>query len=160
MGFSDRLRAWLKGETKRSAPSPSTERASRTTTRELEAFITSRAGVEAYLEPKTAIYSTTLLLVADDGEYLRRPVRDREQAADLCGRTNVPLYDARKVGYPRRMKDYDRGVRPNRVSLDDLPPWPGDELTDGDPDGPPGDGDDRRPGSDPGGPPPPPPTAG
>jgi hypothetical protein len=152
MGFSDRLRAWFKGETKRSAPSPSSDRASRTSTRELEAFITSRAGVEAYLEPKTAVYSTTLLLVADDGEYLRRPVKDRSQAAELCGRTNVPLYDARKVGYPRRMKDYDRGVRPNRVSLDDLPPWPGDER--------PGDDPDGRSGRDPGGPPPPPPAAG
>jgi hypothetical protein len=152
MGFSDRLRAWFKGETKRRAPSPSTDRASRTTTRELESFISSRKGVEAYLEPKTAIYSTTLLLVADDGEYLRRPVKDRDQAAELCGRTNVPLYDARKVGYPRRMKDYDRGVRPNRVNLDDLPPWPGDDL--------PGDeGPEGRSGQDPGGPPPPPPAA-
>jgi hypothetical protein len=128
MGFSDRLRAWFKGETKRSAPSPSTDKASRATTKELESFIGSRAGVEAYLEPKTAIYSTTLLLVADDGEYLRRPVKDRNAAVDLCGRANVPLYDARKVGYPRRMKEYDRGVRPNRVSLDDLPPWPGDDA--------------------------------
>ncbi|MFA9430320.1 oxidoreductase [Egicoccus sp. AB-alg2] len=126
MGFSDRMRAWFKGETKRSAPSPSTDRASRTTVKELEGFVGSRAGVEAYLEPKTAIYSTTLLLVADDGEYLRRPVRDRGQAAEFCKRTNIPLYDAAKVGYPRRMKDYDRGVRPRRVNLEDLPPWPGD----------------------------------
>jgi hypothetical protein len=142
MGFSDRLRAWFKGESKHRAPSPSTDKASRTTTRELEAFIGSRAGVEAYLEPKTAIYSTTLLLVADDGEYLRRPVKDHDQAVELCGRTNVPLYDARKVGYPRRMKDYDRGVRPNRVDLDDLPPWPGDDHA-----GP------AAPGADAGGPP-------
>lgn len=126
MGFSDRMRAWFKGENKRAAPSPSTDKASRATVKELEAFVQSRAGVEAYLEPKTAIYSTTLLLVADDGEYLRRPVRDRGQASEFCRRTNVPLYDAAKVGYPRRMKDYDRGVRPQRVNLEDLPPWPGD----------------------------------
>jgi hypothetical protein len=152
MGFSDRLRAWFKGESKRRSPSPSTDRANRTTTRELEAFISSRSGVEAYLEPKTAIYSTTLLLVADDGEYLRRPVKDRAQAAELCGHRNVPLYDARKVGYPRRMKDYDRGVRPHRVNLDDLPPWPGDDLPDD-------AGPEGRSGDDPGGPPPPPPAA-
>ncbi len=138
MRFTDRLRAWFKGETKQPSD-PTTDRASRTGTRELEEFIRTRAGVEAYLEPKTAIYSTTLLLVADDGEYLRRPVKDRNQGAALCARTNVPLYDARRVGYPRRMKDYDRGVRPQRVNLDDLPPWPGDEpaQSDGPPPPPP-----------------------
>ncbi len=133
MSFSDRLRAWFRGETKRSAPSPSTDRASRSTLKELEAFIESRHGVEAFLEPKTAVYSTTLLLVAGDGEYLRRPVRDRRQATDLCDDHDVPIYDARKVGYPQRMKDYDRGTRPRQVSLDDLPPWPGDDPIEGPP---------------------------
>ena len=81
MSFADRIRAWLKGETKRSAPSPSTSAASKATTKELEEFMRSRTGVEGYMEPKTAIYSTTLLLVAADGEYLRRPVRDRHGGA-------------------------------------------------------------------------------
>lgn len=129
MGFSDRLRAWFKGESKRSAPSPSTDKATRASVRELDEFVGSRVGVEAYLEPRTAIYSTTLLLVADDGEYLRRPVRDRGHASEFCARANIPLYDAVKVGYPRRMKDYDRGVRPRRVDLGDLPPWPGDTAS-------------------------------
>lgn len=125
MSFLDRVRAWLKGESKRTAPGPATEKASRTSTKELEAFIASRVGVEGYLEPKTAIYSTTLLLVAADGEYLRRPVKDRKQAEAVCNETDTPLYDAARVGYPRRMRDFDRGVRRDTVSLDQLPPWPG-----------------------------------
>lgn len=137
MGFSDRLRAWFKGETRRAAPSPSTDKTSRASMRDLEEFIGSRVGVEAYLEPRTAIYSTTLLLVADDGEYLRRPVRDRAHAAEFCSKANLPLYDAAKVGYPRRMKDYDRGVRPRRLDLDDMPPWPGASDDDATPPGPP-----------------------
>lgn len=136
MSLSDRLRAWFKGEGKRAEPSPSTARASRTATKELEGFVTSRAGVEAYLEPKTAIYSTTLLLVADDGEYLRRPIKDRSQAAAFCRDVNIPLYEAAKVGYPRRMRDYDRGVRPRRVDLSELPPWPSDDGGEADPNGP------------------------
>jgi hypothetical protein len=143
LGFTDRLRAWFRGESKRPATqNPTTQRANRAATKELEGFVTSRIGVEAYLEPKTAIYSTTLLLVADDGEYLRRPIKDRAQAAAFCREVNIPLYEAAKVGYPRRMRDYDQGRRPRRVELSELPPWPGD----GD-DGPPGDG-----------PPPPPPA--
>lgn len=125
------MRAWFRGETKRSAPSPSTGKASRASTKDLEEFIRSRSGVEAFLEPRTAVYATTLLLVAADGEYLRRPVTDRSQAVELCGRHNVPLYDAAKVGYPRRMRDYDQGVRRDHVDLGDLPPWPGDDAGEG-----------------------------
>jgi hypothetical protein len=157
VSFADRVRAWFKGESKRSAPSPSTDSTSRAATRELAEFISSRHGVEAYLEPKTALYSTTLLLVADDGEYLRRPIGDAKQAASFCDKQEIPLYDARKVGYPRRMRDYERGQPPRRVSLDELPPWPGGEEPgaashppDEDPAGPPDDGGEE--------PPPPPPT--
>lgn len=126
MSFADRLRAWFKGESKRAAPSPSTEKASRSSTRELSAFVDTRRGVEAYLEPKTALYSTTVLLIAADGEYLRRPVGDPGQAASFCDRHDIPLYDARKVGYPRRMRDYERGAPQRGIGLDELPPWPGD----------------------------------
>jgi hypothetical protein len=137
------VRAWLKGETKRSAPSKSTQNASRTSTRELEQFVASRRGVEAFLEPKTAIYSTTLLLVAGDGEYLRRPIADRAQAVGLCDELTLPLYDAARVGYPKRMRDYDAGVRPTPVRDEDLPPWPGDDVPEpGPPPPPPQTGDD------------------
>lgn len=128
MGLFDRVRAWFKGENpRRRAPSPSTAKASRVSTKEIEEFIASRTGVEAFLEPRTATYPTTLLLVAADGEYLRRPVRDRDQATKVCTDRGVPLYEAAKVGYPQRMKDYDRGIRRETVDLDDLPPWPGED---------------------------------
>lgn len=144
MAFSDRFRSWLKGESKRNAPSRSTADASRTSTKELEAFAGSRHGVEAYLEPKTAIYSVTLLLVAGDGEYLRRPIGDRDHARSLCTDLNVPLYDAAKVGYPRRMHDFEAGVRRAPVRDDELPPWPGDDADPGPPPPPPSATDDDR----------------
>lgn len=137
VNFRERLRAWFKGETTSKSRSKSTAGPSSGAARELEQFLTSRPGVEGYMEPKTAIYSTTLLLVAADGEYLRRPVRDHDQAASVCKKHGAPLYDAAKVGYPRRMRDYDRGVKRDTVSLEEMPPWPGDE-----PDGPPGDNAD------------------
>jgi hypothetical protein len=131
VGLFDRMRAWFKGEsTRRRSPSPSTAAASKVSTKEIEEFIASRTGVEAFLEPKTAIYNTTLLLVAADGEYLRRPIRDRNQAGKVCGDLDVPLYEAAKVGYPQRMKDYDRGIKRQTVDLDDLPPWPGEDPPD------------------------------
>ena len=128
MGFLDRVKAWFKGESpRRRAPSPSTGPATKVSTNEIEGFIASRTGVEAFLEPKTTIYSETILLVAGDGENLRRPIRDRAQAAKICEQHGVPLYDAAKVGYPKRMRDYKEGSPPEAINLDDLPPWPGDD---------------------------------
>lgn len=89
---------------------------------ELEEFMTSRRGLEAFVEPPTSIYAMTMVVVAADGEYLRRPIKDDKQARTLTRKHGVPLYDARIVGYPKRMRDYDRGVRSSGISLDDLPP--------------------------------------
>lgn len=136
MGFADRIRGWFKGESKgrrRTAPSPQTAKATRAATKELQEFLQSRPGVEGFLEPRTTIYPTTLLLVAADGEYLRRPIGDREQAQAVCEKGGIPMYDAAKVGYPRRMQDYQQGVKRDSVSLEDLPPWPGDTPPDEDP---------------------------
>ena len=88
-------------------------------------FARSRRGVEVYLEPRTRLYGHSVLLVADDGEYLRRPVPDVASVRRLFSEHGIPVYDAARTGYPRRVRDYDRGLRPERVELDDLPPWPG-----------------------------------
>ncbi len=89
---------------------------------ELKAFLDDHEGIEGFIEPPTAVYAMTLLLVAGDGEYLRRPVKNDKQARKLCDERGVPLYAARKVGYPQRMKDFERGIRRQAVSLDDMPP--------------------------------------
>ena len=81
-----------------------------------------RDGVEGFVEPPTAVYAMTLCLVAADGEYLRQPVRDERHTRKLCNDHGVPLYDARIVGYPRRMREYERGVRQQTIGLEDLPP--------------------------------------
>lgn len=81
-----------------------------------------RDGVEAFIEPPTPVYSMSLCLVAGDGEYIRRPVKDAKQANGLAAKHGVPIYDARIVGYPKRMRAYDRGIRSQRVELGDMPP--------------------------------------
>jgi hypothetical protein len=92
------------------------------TVEDLREFLRTRAGVEAYIEPPTPVYAMTLCLVASDGEHIRRAVKDGRQARHLCDDHGVPLYDARKVGYPKRMKEFEKGVRPRGISLEDLPP--------------------------------------
>ena len=77
----------------------------------LEAFIAERKGVEGYIEPRTTTQPTTLLLVDRAGASLRGEVRDPEDAAAFCEKMGIPVYDAAVVGYPRRMRDYERGRR-------------------------------------------------
>ncbi len=114
MSLFDRFR---RRRDKPGTPGPSGQASSR-----LKEFMTTREGVEGFVEPPTSVYAMTLCLVAADGEYLRQPVKDERQARRLCGEFGVPLYDARIVGYPRRMRDYERGVRQQRITLEDLPP--------------------------------------
>ena len=72
----------------------------------LRDFIRSRAGVEAYLEPRTTVTDTTVVLVAADGEWTRRRVSDPDAAETLAKKHAIPLYDAVKVGYPQRMREW------------------------------------------------------
>jgi hypothetical protein len=72
----------------------------------LEGFIASRSGVEAFLEPRTAVTDTTVVLVAATGEWTRRRVPSPEAARDFARKNAVPLYDVATVGYPQRMRDW------------------------------------------------------
>jgi hypothetical protein len=114
VSFFDRFR---KRRDKPTGPAPSQQ-----TARDLKEFMRSREGVEAYIEPPTSVWGMTLCLVADDGEHIRRPVKDERQAKSICADNGIPIYDARIVGYPKRMREYEKGRPQQRLSLDDLPP--------------------------------------
>ncbi len=74
----------------------------------LQSWLAARAGVEGFVEPRTAVSDVTLLLVAHDGEWTRRRVPSVKWAHDFCNRSSVPSYDAAVVGIPQRMRDYNR----------------------------------------------------
>lgn len=74
---------------------------------DLEAFVKSRRGVEAFVEPSTTVTATTMMLVAHDGEWTRRRVPDERKAFELARSLGIPVYDARLVGYPQRMRDWN-----------------------------------------------------
>ena len=73
----------------------------------LSQFAATHRGVEAFVEPKTAVTETTLLLVAYDGEWTRRVVPSPEWAHAFAEHLQIPGYDAAVVGYPQRMRDYN-----------------------------------------------------
>ncbi|MEU2614139.1 hypothetical protein ABZ570_21520 [Micromonospora sp. NPDC007271] len=73
----------------------------------LENFVRTRRGVEAYLEPRTTVTETTVMLIADDGEWTRRRIGSPEEARRWAHALAVPIYDVRLMGYPQRMRDYN-----------------------------------------------------
>lgn len=71
-------------------------------------FVTSRRGVEGFVEPRTAVSDVTLLLVAHDGEWTRRRVPSVQWAHKFANKHQVPSYDAAVVGVPQRMREWNR----------------------------------------------------
>ena len=72
----------------------------------LEQFVASRRGVEGYVEPRTAVTETTIVLVAADGEWTRRRIDGPDVARKLSRDLSIPVYDAQVTGYPQRMRDW------------------------------------------------------
>jgi hypothetical protein len=98
VGLRDRLTRRAKPGTTRPAASADTDH--------LAEWASSRRGVEGFVEPQTSVTTTTLVLVAGDGEWTRRRVAS-PKAAFAFGRDHgIPVYDVAAVGYPSRMREW------------------------------------------------------
>ena len=74
----------------------------------LREFAESRSGVEAFIEPRTSVTQTTLLLVAGTGESMRRRVQSPQAAQDFVRKKlQIPVYDVNLVGLPQRKREWD-----------------------------------------------------
>ena len=77
---------------------------------ELQDWVVSRGatkgGVEAYVEPATSFSPTTVVLVAGDGEFIRRKVGSPHAAAKFARGVGIPIYHTDRVGLPQRMREY------------------------------------------------------
>lgn len=110
MGLFDRLKRRRGAQLKRPRGlGPTTVRSSdNADEKHLAAFAKSRRGVEGFVEPRTAVTDVTMILVAFDGEWTRRRVPSVDWAHKFANNHGVPSYDAAVVGYPARMREYNR----------------------------------------------------
>jgi hypothetical protein len=81
----------------------------------LEQFVATRRGVEGYVEPRTAVTETTIVLVAADGEWTRRRIDGPDVARKLSRDLSIPVYDAQVTGYPQRMRTWSAEQKDNRL---------------------------------------------
>lgn len=72
----------------------------------LDRWASARRGVEAYVEPRTTVTDTTVVLIAHDGEWTRRRIGSLDAAQKFGAKRSIPVYEVAKVGYPQRMRDY------------------------------------------------------
>ncbi|TCP55079.1 hypothetical protein EV191_102291 [Tamaricihabitans halophyticus] len=107
MGLFDSLRRKRKG-------GGGPRKASDTDTDHLDSWAAERHGVEAYLEPRTNVTETTVVLIAHDGEWTRRRIASPDAAQQFGRKRGIPVYEVRKVGYPQRMRDYTERQRIRR----------------------------------------------
>ncbi|EFC79853.1 hypothetical protein [Parafrankia sp. EUN1f] len=78
---------------------------------DLRRFACERLGVEFYAEPETTATDATVVAVDSDGAWIRRRVGGPAVARHLARDLALPVYDASVVGYPRRMREWDRRNR-------------------------------------------------
>ena len=83
---------------------------------DIREFIESRDGVEAYVEPKTVMHPLSVVLVAGDGEHRRFTLFDDAYLRELARERELPIFDAGRVGYPQRMREYTKRKRPESES--------------------------------------------
>lgn len=79
--------------------------------RHLEEWAKARWGVEAYVEPRTAVTQTTVVLVAHDGEWTRRRIDSLRAAQEFGKKRDIPVYEVDRRGYPQRMRDYTERMK-------------------------------------------------
>jgi hypothetical protein len=97
MGLMDRLRGRAGGP----------RRAVTADVDHLTRWARARTGVEAFVEPRTTVTDTTVVLVDKDGEWTRRRVDGPRGARQLGRALRIPVYDVQLVGYPQRMREHD-----------------------------------------------------
>ncbi|AHH95312.1 hypothetical protein GCM10010174_58250 [Kutzneria viridogrisea] len=111
MGLFDRFRRTGRAGTTRTSSSQDTAH--------LEAWAGTRRGVEGYVEPKTTVTETTVVLVAHDGEWTRRRIDGVEGAFRLGRKLGIPVYEVSRIGYPKRMREYTARLKAERRRTED-----------------------------------------
>jgi hypothetical protein len=108
MGIFSRRRARA---TVGASKAPSPREAQHATVEHFRDFVTTRVGVEAYVEPETRTTPTTLMLIATTGEWTRRRVPGAKEAYELAQSLGIPVYDVHRTGYPQRMREWNASQR-------------------------------------------------
>jgi hypothetical protein len=77
----------------------------------LRAFVSTHPGCEGIIEPPTQVTPTTMVVIAETGEWTRRRFPDEAAAAKVAKELGIPAFDVNLSGYPSRMREWDEKQR-------------------------------------------------
>ncbi|MFW2514466.1 oxidoreductase [Demequina sp. SO4-13] len=80
----------------------------------LKSFVGQHEGCEAFIEPPTRVTQTTMVVVADTGQWTRRRIPDTETARKVAKQLGIPAFDVNLSGYPSRMREWNERERKGR----------------------------------------------
>jgi hypothetical protein len=109
MGFFSRIFGSKKGAGSKSGSA--SKQAQTATVKHFKDFVASHEGCEVFIEPATRVTQTTMVVVADTGEWTRRRVPDPAAAKKLSKDLGVPAFDVNLSGYPSRMREWNQRNR-------------------------------------------------
>ncbi|WP_062385758.1 hypothetical protein [Demequina iriomotensis] len=107
------LFSWMSRSKHASSPQGGGRDAKAETIAHLKEFVASHTGCEAFVEPPTRVTQTTMVIVADTGEWTRRRVPDEAAARKLAQQFSIPAFDVNLSGYPSRMREWNEKQRKN-----------------------------------------------
>ena len=73
--------------------------------------------MEAFVEPETVINEMSVVLIDEEGDFIRRPIGGPRGIDALARLLGCPVYDVEETGYPQRMREKmerDRILRKRR----------------------------------------------
>lgn len=73
--------------------------------RALSEWVAGRAFVEAFIEPETVVNEMSVVVVDENGDYIRRFIGGPKGIDAVAKLLGCPVYDVEETGYPQRMRD-------------------------------------------------------
>ncbi|QPK78535.1 oxidoreductase [Corynebacterium lizhenjunii] len=64
-----------------------------------------REFVEAYIEPETVVNEMSVVVVDEQGDYIRRRIGGPKGIDAVAKLLGCPVFDAEETGYPQRMRE-------------------------------------------------------
>ena len=100
----DRLRA-------KSADRRAQTKATESVEAALAGFASAHPGVQAWVEAATGFNKASILLVAGDGEWMRRSTPSTDWGREFAKHLDLTCFTAGIDAYPQRMRDWDAAHR-------------------------------------------------
>ena len=84
---------------------------------DLQQWAAGRMYVEAFVEPETVVNEMSVVVVDENGEFIRRRIGGPKGIDAVAALLSCDIYDVEETGYPQRMRDWSARRRAERSHM-------------------------------------------